>query len=68
MTKPNLMVLVIGLLLAGGCASRQIFHLAGCDERLVNEHKRRECHACLERPLPHEFLPDNPDGMRCVRR
>jgi hypothetical protein len=60
--------LVAVVLSVGGCAGRRIFHLAGCEERLASPHKRQECVACLSRPLPHEFQPDNPDGMRCVRR
>ena len=50
-----------------GCG-RQIYHVRGCDERLAIPYKRMECRACVERPVPHEFLPDNPDGARCVRR
>jgi hypothetical protein len=53
---------------AGGCAGRHIFYVAGCDERLAMPEKRMECRACVERPVPHEFLPDNPNGARCVRR
>jgi hypothetical protein len=55
-------------LCVGGCAGRQIFHVSGCDERLALPHKRMECRACVERPIPHEYLPDNPDGARCVLR
>jgi hypothetical protein len=50
----------------GGCAGRQIFHASGCDERLALAYKRAECHACVQRPVPHEYLPDNPDGARCT--
>jgi hypothetical protein len=53
---------------AVGCASREIFHPRGCEERLAVPYKRMECVACVTRPLPHVFLPDNPDGMRCARR
>jgi hypothetical protein len=56
------------VLSASGCAGRQIVHLAGCDERLALPYKRQECRECLERPAPHEYLPDNPEGSRCVRR
>jgi hypothetical protein len=62
---------VIWLLLvlsAGACAGRQIFHVAGCDERLALPYKRAECRACVLRPIPHEYLPDNPEGARCVLR
>jgi hypothetical protein len=52
----------------GGCAGRQIYYLRGCDERLVIPYKQMECRACVTRPIPHVFLPDNPDGARCVRR
>jgi hypothetical protein len=58
-----LLAFVIG---AAGCAERQIFHPQGCDERLALAHKRAECYACVQRPVPHEYLPDNPDGARCV--
>jgi hypothetical protein len=51
-----------------GCAARQIYFVPGRDERLEIPYKRMECRACVERPIPHEFLPDNPDGARCVRR
>ena len=52
----------------GGCAGpgRQIYHLQGCHERLAMPEKKVECRACIERPLPHKYLPDNPDGLRCV--
>ncbi len=63
------MWLVLGLTsLLGGCAGRHIYYVSGCDERLAIPYKRQECRACVERPLPHEYLPDNPDGARCVRR
>jgi hypothetical protein len=55
-------------LAASGCVGRQIVHLEGCRERLEIPHKRAECNACIERPFPHKYLPDNPDGERCVRR
>ncbi len=59
--------LLLGLVVAaGGCAERQIFHASGCEERLALAYKRAECHACVQRPVPHEYLPDNPDGARCV--
>ncbi len=54
--------------LSAGCAGREIYHVRGCDERLAMAYKRMECRACVERPMPHEYLPDNPDGARCVRR
>ena len=63
--------IVLGLLMATGIMSgcgRQIFHVRGCDERLAAPYKRMECRACVERPVPHEYLPDNPDGNRCARR
>jgi hypothetical protein len=66
------MRLTAGLLLVlftlAGCAGRHIYYMAGCDERLAIPYKRMECRACVGRPLPHEYLPDNPDGARCVRR
>jgi len=52
----------------GGYAGRQIFYVSGCDERLALPRKRMECRTCVERPIPHEYLPDNPEGARCVLR
>jgi hypothetical protein len=51
-----------------GCAARQIYYVRGCDERLAMAYKRMECRVCVTRPRPHEYLPDNPDGSRCVMR
>ncbi len=68
MTKTAIWLLLAASTLVGGCAGRQIFHVRGCDERLSIPYKRQECRACVERPLPHEYLPDNPDGARCARR
>jgi hypothetical protein len=62
------LVLLCGLVAAAGCAGREIFHPRGCEERLAIPYKRMECMACVTRPMPHVFLPDNPDGMRCARR
>ncbi len=63
---------VIWLFLAcsaiAGCAGREIYRVVGCEERLAIPYKRMECRACVERPRPHKFLPDNPDGARCVMR
>jgi hypothetical protein len=62
-------ICILLALCAAGCAGgRQIFHVAGCNERLALPYKRMECRACVERPIPHEYLPDNPDGARCVLR
>jgi hypothetical protein len=52
----------------GSCAGREIYYVRGCDERLAIAYKRMECRACVERPRPHMYLPDQPDGTRCVRR
>jgi hypothetical protein len=60
---------LLAVLIAAGCyAGREIVHPRGCEERLAIPYKRAECMACVTRPLPHVFLPDNPDGMRCARR
>jgi hypothetical protein len=55
---------------AFGCAGsgRQIIHPRGCLERLAIPEKKMECQVCVERPMPHKYLPDNPEGLRCVRR
>lgn len=66
MKKTLWVVLAMGLL--GGCAGRQIYRVIGCDERLAIPEKRMDCRACVERPLPHVYLPDEPYGRRCVRR
>jgi hypothetical protein len=57
----------LGSLLVG-CAGREIYYVRGCDERLAIAYKRMECRACVERPRPRVFLPDNPDGARCAPR
>lgn len=60
---------LLGLAVAvSGCAGREVYHVRGCEERLASPYKRQECLACVGRPLPHVFLPDNPDGARCSRR
>lgn len=56
------------VLAAAACAGRQIYYPRGCDERLESGYKRAECRACVERPIPHVFLPDQPDGARCSRQ
>lgn len=53
--------------LATGCG-REIDYVRGCEERLAIPYKRMECVACVQRPMPHKFLPDEPDGTRCVLR
>ena len=53
---------------ASACVGRQIFFVAGCEDRLASPYKRSECRACVERPIPHMYLPDQPDGARCARR
>jgi hypothetical protein len=68
MNRMTLWLLLALSSLTSACAGRQIFYVAGCDERLAIPYKRAECRACVERPMPHEYLPDNPDGARCVRR
>jgi hypothetical protein len=62
------LALGVFMLAAAACAGRQIYFVAGCEDRLGSPYKRAECRACVERPLPHVFLPDNPDGDRCARR
>jgi hypothetical protein len=63
-------ILLTGILLAmAACGpGREIRHFQGCEERLELPYKRAECRACIERPVPHMYLPDRPDGERCVRQ
>jgi hypothetical protein len=65
--KQRLMWILL-LLSTGGCAGREIYYVHGCNERLALAEKQFECRACVERPLPHVYLADNPPGARCVRR
>jgi hypothetical protein len=55
-------------LAVAACVGRQIFYPRGCEERLGSNYKRAECLSCVERPVPHVFLPDQPDGARCARQ
>jgi hypothetical protein len=65
----NWWCIVVGFVAAmSGCAGPHIYFVPDCDERLAIPYKRVECRDCVERPIPHEFLPDNLDGARCVRR
>ena len=66
--KRTLWVLLGLASLSGGCAGRHIYYVAGCNERLASPYKRQECYACVQRPIPHEYMPDQPDGTRCWRR
>jgi hypothetical protein len=70
MKRSNGRFVLLGLVAAmGGCAERHIYFVPDCDERLAVADKRIvECHACVERPIPHEFLPKGTDGERCSRR
>ena len=63
-----LALLTLAAAATGGCAGREVYYVSGCDERLAMAYKRMECRACVERPRPHKYLPDNPDGTRCVPR
>ncbi len=65
--KKTLAVIVV-ILGATRCAGRVIYYPAGCEDRLASPYKRAECLACVARPLPHQYLPDNADGDRCFRR
>jgi hypothetical protein len=71
MTRKSARIVLLALFSGGaaaGCVSREIYHPRGCEERLSIPYKRMECMACVTRPRPHVFLPDNPDGMRCTAR
>jgi hypothetical protein len=63
-------MLAVGIIVAAAAcvgAGREIRHPRGCEERLENPGKREACLACLSRPVPHVYLPDRPEGERCVR-
>jgi hypothetical protein len=62
------MILLAAVAASAACAGREIRHPAGCDERLALREKREECRACVERPRPHVYLADRPEGERCVPR
>jgi hypothetical protein len=64
----RLFALLALITVASGCGPRIIYHVRGCDERLAHPYKRMECRACVERPRPHMFMPENVDGQRCVLR
>jgi hypothetical protein len=53
---------------AGACSNRKVDTVDGCDNRLSEAYRRQECRACVARPQPHAYLPDNADGSRCVPR
>jgi len=50
------------------CAGPEIRRPRGCEERLANPEHRAACMACVERPMPHAYFPDRPEGERCVRQ
>jgi hypothetical protein len=69
--KEAMSTILLGLCLASaGCmgGGRVIRRVQGCDSRLASPEKRVECRACVERPRPHDYLPDRLDGERCVPR
>lgn len=53
---------------AGCMGGRRIYHVDGCNTRLEMREKREACRACVERPVPHVYLADAPEGERCVVR
>jgi hypothetical protein len=64
---PSLLLLG-GCLTAAACGGVKIRRVEGCDERLAMPEKRQACRECVERPRPHAYLPDRPEGDRCVPR
>jgi hypothetical protein len=64
------LVIAVALVLAGArcAAQRIIYYPAGCADRLASAYKQQECVACVTRPAPHAYLPDQPDGTRCHPR
>jgi hypothetical protein len=68
MTAKIVLATIVLMLGATSCAQRVIYYPAGCADRLASPYKQAECMACVTRPFPHEYLPDNVDGNRCFRR
>jgi hypothetical protein len=64
------LILFAAVLTSAACVGprggREIRRPVGCDERLAIPEKRAACRACVERPRPHVYLPDRPEGDRCV--
>ena len=68
MTLRSALALVALSSALAGCAGREVYYVQGCDSRLAIPYKQMECRACVTRPRPHMYLPDQPDGTRCVPR
>ena len=69
--KKTMSWILLGIsLTAIGCggAGREIRRVEGCDSRLAVKEKRVACRECVSRPRPHVYLPDRPEGERCVPR
>jgi hypothetical protein len=61
----GLALFVLTMVIAG-CHGHGIDSAAGCDEKLSVAHKKQECHACVAGSKV--YMPDKPDGSRCVPR
>jgi hypothetical protein len=59
-------LLVVLAMVVAGCHGKGIDTPAGCDEHLSVAHKKQECHACVAKK--DVYMPDKPDGSRCVSR
>jgi hypothetical protein len=68
MTAKTILAAIVLLFGVTNCAQRVIYYPVGCADRLGSPYKQAECMACVQRPLPHQYLPDNVDGNRCFRR
>lgn len=68
--RPFIAVAAIVAIASSGCVivrpQREIVRPAGCEQRLGRPEKRMQCMACVERPRPHAYFPDRPEGARCV--
>jgi len=62
------LILLAAVASTAACAmgGREIRRPVGCDERLSMPEKRRACRECVERPRPHAYFPDRPEGDRCL--
>jgi hypothetical protein len=65
--RATMVLALVGLTtVIAGCHGKGIDSAAGCDEKLSVAHKKQECHACVS--SSKVYMPEKPDGSRCVAR